>query len=40
MNIEKAVQDFERIRLDPKETILEFKMRLTKAARELAGAYT
>ena len=40
VNIEKAVDDLERIRLDPKETILEFKMRLTKAARELAGAYT
>ena len=40
VNIEKAADDLDRILLDLKENILEFKMRLTKVARELAGAYT
>ena len=40
LNIEKAIDDLERIRLDPKETISQFKTRLTRAARELAGAYS
>ena len=40
LNIEKAVDELERIRLEPKETITQFKNKLTKAARELAGAYS
>ena len=40
LNIEKAVDDLERIRLEPKESISQFKTRLTRAHRELADAHT
>ena len=34
------VDELERIRPEPKEIIAQFKNKLTKAARELAGAYS
>ena len=39
LHIERAIDELESIRLEPRDTILQFKNRLTKAARELAGAY-
>jgi len=38
-NIQQAVEDLEDMKMNPKETIKEFEIRITSAARELAGAY-
>ena len=39
LHIELAIDELESIRLELRDTILQFKDRLTKAARELASAY-
>jgi len=38
-NIQQAVEELEDMQMNPKETIKEFEIRITSAARELAGAY-
>jgi len=38
-NIQQAVEDLEDMEMNPKETIKQFEIRITSAARELAGAY-